>query len=82
MKTFKFLRILFLALISLSIISCPNNNEDDDVEAAKKRFYNIRDKIEWLEENDGDYNAPVVEEELTETEQKARAYDILMGVSE
>lgn len=25
---------------------------------------------------------PVEEEELTETEQKARAYDILMGVSE
>ena len=25
---------------------------------------------------------PVVEEELTETEQKARAYDILMGVGE
>ena len=25
---------------------------------------------------------PAVEEELTETEQKARAYDILMGVSE
>ena len=36
-----------------------------EVEAAKTRFYNIRDKIEWLEENDGDYNAPVVEEENT-----------------
>ncbi|MBR4963699.1 MAG: hypothetical protein IKY54_07375 [Muribaculaceae bacterium] len=31
MKTFKFLRILFLAIISLSIISCTNNNEDDDL---------------------------------------------------
>ena len=30
MKTFKFLRILFLAIISLSIISCTNNGEDDD----------------------------------------------------
>ena len=31
MKTFKFLRILFLAIFSLSIISCTNNNEDDDL---------------------------------------------------
>lgn len=31
MKTFKFLRILFLAIISLSIISCTNNGEDDDL---------------------------------------------------
>ena len=31
MKTFKFLRILFLAIFSLSIISCTNNGEDDDL---------------------------------------------------
>lgn len=31
MKTFKFLRILFLAIFSLSIISCTNNGEDDDM---------------------------------------------------
>ena len=29
MKTFKFLRILFLAIFSLSIISCNNDDEDN-----------------------------------------------------
>ena len=32
-----------------------------EVEAAKIRFYDIRDKIEWLEENNGDYDAPLPE---------------------
>ncbi len=31
MKALKFLRILFLAIFSLSIISCTNNGEDDDL---------------------------------------------------
>ena len=34
-----------------------------EVEAAKVRFYDIRDKIEWLEENNGDYDAPLPEKE-------------------
>lgn len=34
-----------------------------EVEAAKVRFYDIRDKIEWLEANSGDYDAPVPEKE-------------------
>lgn len=38
------------------------------------------DETVWAEVNDAE--VPVEEEELTETEQKARAYDILMGVSE
>ncbi len=36
-----------------------------EVEAAKVRFYDIRDKIEWLEENNGNYDAPVPEKENT-----------------
>ena len=31
MNSFNYLRILFLAIISLSIISCTNNGEDDDL---------------------------------------------------
>ena len=31
MNSFNYLRILFLAIFSLSIISCTNNNEDDDL---------------------------------------------------
>lgn len=38
------------------------------------------DETMWAEVNDAE--VPVIEEELTETEQKAKAYDILMGVSE
>jgi hypothetical protein len=38
------------------------------------------DETVWAEVNDAE--VPVVEEELTETEQKAKAYDILMGVGE
>ena len=38
------------------------------------------DETVWAEVNDAE--VPVIEEELTETEQKAKAYDILMGVSE
>ena len=38
------------------------------------------DETMWTEVNDAD--VPAVEEELTETEQKAKAYDILMGVGE
>ncbi len=36
-----------------------------EVEAAKVRFYDIRDKIEWLEANNGDYDAPLPEKENT-----------------
>ena len=36
-----------------------------EVEAAKVRFYAISDKIEWLEENNGDYEAPLPEKENT-----------------
>ena len=40
-------------------------------------YYTLNEELEWeLRE------VPAVEEELTETEQKAKAYDILMGVSE
>lgn len=38
------------------------------------------DETVWTEVNDAE--VPVVEEELTETEQKAKAYDILVGVGE
>ena len=40
-------------------------------------YYTLNEELEWEL-----HEVPVVEEELTETEQKAKAYDILMGVSE
>ena len=38
------------------------------------------DESEWTEVNDSE--VPVTEEEATETDLKAKAYDIMMGVTE
>ena len=36
-----------------------------EVEAAKIRFYDIKDRVDWVAENNGDYDAPVPEKENT-----------------
>lgn len=36
-----------------------------EVEAAKVRFYDIKDRVDWVAANNGDYDAPVPEKENT-----------------
>lgn len=65
-----------------SVLSAERGKTLTDGEIYTKVYISTGDIDEtvWAEVNDAE--VPVIEEELTETEQKARAYDILMGVSE
>lgn len=56
------------------------HNASIDTYTPKAYLFAETEETDWVEVDISE--VPVVEDELTETEQKAKAYDILMGVSE
>jgi hypothetical protein len=53
------------AIIQVEIMLNNTVVDTKEVEAAKVRFYSIKEKVDWVAENNGDYDAPVPEKENT-----------------